>query len=192
MPKSIQQNTQISPHLRKDNGKSNWDKIKVLPVCKRKCSTRHETCWSAKNFRWIAQQTTVWALQSWNTERDFFSFLTLLWWEDFGLGAVNYLYWHSASPGGVKKCPACRCLFCVSHEGSFINDRVAGFGLWSAHFCIWRQMRLKRYTWGKAESMEKRRTLRTVEVIYDPSHFYCCHVTDSVLLIDYICYDVWG
>lgn len=162
-------------------------------MCKRKCSTRHETCWSAKNFRWIAQQTTVWALQSWNTERDFFSsFLTLLWWEDFGLGAVNYLYWHSASPGGVKKCPACRCLFCVSHEGSFINDRVAGFGLWSIHFCKWRQMRLKRYTWGKAESMEKRRTLRTVEVIYDPSHFYCCQVTDSVLLIDYICYDVWG
>lgn len=85
-----------------------------------------------------------------------------------------------------------RCIFCVSHEGSFINDRVAGFGLWSIHFCIWRQMRLKRYTWGKAESMEKRRTLRTVEVIYDPSHFYCCQVTDSVLLIDYICYDVWG
>lgn len=92
------------------------------------------------------------------TQREiFFSFLTLLWWEDFGLGAVNYLYWHSASPGGVKKCPACRCLFCVSHEGSFINDRVAGFGLWSAHFCIWRQMRLKRYTWGKAESMEKKK-----------------------------------
>lgn len=50
-----------------------------------------------------------------------------------------------------------RCIFCVSHEGSFINDRVAGFGLWSAHFCIWRQMRLKRYTWGKAESMEKKK-----------------------------------
>lgn len=94
--------------------------------------------------------------------------------------------------GRSQESPACRCLFCVSHEGSFINDRVAGFGLWSIHFCIWRQMRLKRYTWGKAESMEKRRTLRTVEVIYDPSHFYCCQVTDSVLLIDYICYDVWG
>lgn len=128
------------------------------------------------------------------TQREiFFSFLTLLWWEDFGLGAVNYLYWHiQHRREESRNVLHIRCLFCVSHEGSFINDRVAGFGLWSIHFCIWRQMRLKRYTWGKAESMEKRRTLRTVEVIYDPSHFYCCQVTDSVLLIDYICYDVWG
>lgn len=162
-------------------------------MCKRKCSTRHETCWSAKNFRWIAQQTTVWALQSWNTGRDFFFFLDFTLMRRFWFGGSElFILTYSASPGGVKKCPACRCLFCVSHEGSFINDRVAGFGLWSIHFCIWRQMRLKRYTWGKAESMEKRRTLRTVEVIYDPSHFYCCQVTDSVLLIDYICYDVWG
>lgn len=126
-------------------------------------------------------------------ERDFFFFLDFTLMRRFWFGGSElFILTYSASPGGVKKCPACRCLFCVSHEGSFINDRVAGFGLWSIHFCIWRQMRLKRYTWGKAESMEKRRTLRTVEVIYDPSHFYCCQVTDSVLLIDYICYDVWG
>lgn len=126
-------------------------------------------------------------------ERFFFFFLDFTLMRRFWFGGSElFILTYSASPGGVKKCPACRCLFCVSHEGSFINDRVAGFGLWSIHFCIWRQMRLKRYTWGKAESMEKRRTLWTVEVIYDPSHFYCCQVTDSVLLIDYICYDVWG
>lgn len=126
-------------------------------------------------------------------ERFFFFFLDFTLMRRFWFGGSElFILTYSASPGGVKKCPAYRCIFCVSHEGSFINDRVAGFGLWSIHFCIWRQMRLKRYTWGKAESMEKRRTLRTVEVIYDPSHFYCCQVTDSVLLIDYICYDVWG
>lgn len=127
-------------------------------MCKRKCSTRHETCWSAKNFRWIAQQTTVWALQSWNTERDFFFFLDFTLMRRFWFGGSElFILTYSASPGGVKKSPVCRCLFCVSHEGSFINDRVAGFGLWSIHFCIWRQMRLKRYTWGKAESMEKKK-----------------------------------
>lgn len=128
------------------------------------------------------------------TQREiFFFFLDFTLMRRFWFGGSElFILTYSASPGGVKKCTAYRCLFCVSHEGSFINDRVAGFGLWSAHFCIWRQMRLKRYTWGKTESMEKRRTLRTVEVIYDHSHFYCCQVTDSVLLIDYICYDVCG
>lgn len=124
-------------------------------MCSRKCSTRHETCWSAKNFRWIAQQTTVWALQSWNTER-FFP-LTLLWWEDFGLGAANYLYWHIQHRREESRNVLHIGVFCVSHEGSFIYDRVARFGLWSVHFCIWRQMRLKRYAWGKTESMEKKK-----------------------------------
>lgn len=128
------------------------------------------------------------------TQRERFFFLSWLYFDEKILVWGQWIiYTDIFSIAGRSQEMSCwRCIFCVSHEGSFINDRVAGFGLWSIHFCIWRQMRLKRYTWGKAESMEKRRTLRTVEVIYDPSHFYCCQVTDSVLLIDYICYDVWG
>lgn len=123
----------------------------------------------------------------------FFFFLDFTLMRRFWFGGSElFILTYSASPGGVKKCPAYRCLFCVSHEGSFINDRVAGFGLWSAHFCIWRQMRLRGTREVRQNQWKKRRTLRTVEVIYDPSHFYCCQVTDSVLLIDYICYDVWG
>lgn len=91
-------------------------------------------------------------------ERFFFFFLDFTLMRRFWFGGSElFILTYSASPGGVKKCPAYRCIFCVSHEGSFINDRVAGFGLWSIHFCIWRQMRLKRYTWGKAESMEKKK-----------------------------------
>lgn len=84
-------------------------------------------------------------------------FLTLLWWEDFGLGAANYLYWHIQHRREESRNVLHIGVFCVSHEGSFINDRVARFGLWSEHFCIWRQMRLKRYAWGKEESMEKKK-----------------------------------
>lgn len=84
-------------------------------------------------------------------------FLTLLWWEDFGLGAANYLYWHIQHRREESRNVLHIGVFCVSHEGSFIYDRVARFGLWSVHFCIWRQMRLKRYAWGKEESMEKKK-----------------------------------
>lgn len=84
-------------------------------------------------------------------------FLTLLWWEDFGFRAANYLYWHIQHRREESRNVLHIGVFCVSHEGSFIIDRVARFGLWSVHFCIWRQMRLKRYAWGKTESMEKKK-----------------------------------
>lgn len=89
------------------------------------------------------------------TQREiFFFFLDFTLMRRFWFGGSElFILTYSASPGGVKKCPACRCLFCVSHEGSFINDRVAGFGLWSIHFCIWRQStrEVRQNQWKKEE-----------------------------------------
>lgn len=106
----------------------------------------------------------------------------------FGLGDRKlFTLTASASPGGARK--SCTSALCVSLEGSFLDE--------------WRDAAPGRYTllygdkWNWRGSREVKNringkgTHRAVEVIYDSGHFYCCPVTDFVLLIDYIFYDVW-